>query len=168
MPLPDASLAPEARRDLLVVGVGNPVREDDGVGLVLAQRLAAHFGPSLACLELFQADVGVAEQAAGFEHLLVIDAREGREGKPFELCPLVAAAGLSQPRGFVSHVFDWGQILALARDLFGRAPEAQLLAVSASSFGYSETLSAECAANAEQAFAFLVEHVAVARRAPER
>lgn len=149
-------MSPRAHDDLLVVGIGNPLRGDDGVGLVLLERLRRHFGDDLACAELFQADILVAAQLAHRPRLLVIDAAV-LPGRPFELVTLEPAPSVVTPAGFVSHVVGWSQILAAARDLFGAEPAAQLCAVGGSRFEFGEGLSPACAENAERAFAALVD-----------
>ena len=149
-------MSPRARDDLLVVGIGNPLRGDDGVGLLLIERLRQHFGDGLACEELFQADILIAEHLTHRRALLVVDAAP-IVGRPFELVELEAAPAIVTPAGFVSHVVGWPQILAAARDLFGAQPVAHLCAVGGSHFEFGEGLSKACAENAEQAFAFLVD-----------
>jgi hydrogenase maturation protease len=145
-----------ARENLLVVGVGNTLREDDGVGIDLLRRLRRRFGPSLTCMEVYELDIVLAETIAGFSELLVIDARVTDDGEPYQIVPLQAKEVALPQGGFVSHVFDWGVILALSRDCFGGTAEARLLGVSASHFGLSEELSPACAANAEKAFQYLL------------
>jgi hydrogenase maturation protease len=158
-------MSPAAPEDLLVVGVGNPLRGDDGVGLVLTERLRRRFGDGLACEELFQADLLVAERLTRHRRLLVIDAAR-LPGRPFEILPLEPAPAVVTPAGFVSHVVGWPQILAAARDLFGAQAVAHLCAVGAERFDFGEGLSPACASNAEAAFHHLVGLVE-GRLAPE-
>ncbi len=147
-----------ARQDLLVVGVGNTLREDDGVGFDLVHRLRKHFGSALNCLEVYELDIVLAETIARFDELLVIDALVIDEEVPFKLVPLTAKESFIPAGGFISHVFDWGAILALARDGFGSRAKANLLGISANCFGLSEQLSPDCAAKADKAFQFLIDY----------
>jgi hypothetical protein len=86
--------------------------------------------------------------------VLVVDAVE--QGEPFRLVKLRPVEGPWRPGPFVSHLFRWPQILAASRDLYGRAPEAGLLAVRGYDFGIGERLSLECGRNADDAAAFIV------------
>jgi hydrogenase maturation protease len=147
-----------ARQDLLVVGIGNILREDDGVGFDLVHRLREHFGSDLNCLEVYELDIVLAETIAKFDELLVIDALVIDEEVPFKLVPLLASESYIPAGGFISHVFDWGAILALARDCFGSRAKATLLGISANRFGLSEQLSPACAAKADKAFQFLLDY----------
>jgi hydrogenase maturation protease len=151
------------RQELLVIGIGNTLREDDGVGIELVSRLREHFNAGLNCLEVYEPDIVLAETIAEFDDLLIIDALVIPENLPFKLVPLSAGESFIPAGGFLSHVFDWGVILALSRDLFGGPGEAKLLGISASSFGLSERLSAQCAANAEEAFRYLLDYCSAVR-----
>jgi hydrogenase maturation protease len=152
---PDAASNPP-RDDLLVIGIGNLVREDDGVGIMLVRRLNAHFSGGLRCLEIPAPDILLAETLAQSSHVLIIDAMR-ENSVPFRLIPLVPSKTI-QPAGFVAHVLDWGAILAMSSEFFGKAPETTLLGVAAAHFGFSETLSASCQANADTAFEFLTRY----------
>lgn len=150
------------RTDILVVGVGNSLRGDDGVGLHLVRRLGEWFGGRLNCFEANDADILFAEKIAGFDELLVIDAMVLEKGEPFAVVELVPSDTYI-PAGFVSHIFEWGAVMALAKDIYGKSPKASVLGVSASEFGFSENLSPACMANAEKAFRFLIRKTAFYR-----
>jgi hydrogenase maturation protease len=151
------------RSDLLVVGVGNPLRQDDGVGPLLVRRLQERFGPELHALELAELDVSLAAELASYEELLVLDAAVGSASRPYSLERLAEAPALSTPRGFASHSFDWGFLLGVTRELYGRAPRADLLAIHGADFGLGEGLSSVCQANAEAALGFLIDYCSEGR-----
>lgn len=153
-----AAKAPEVRKDLLVLGVGNPLRGDDGVGIELVRRLGAHFGADLSWDALLVPDVILSERIAAFEHLLIIDALAEMEAPPYRLMDLAPAKRLMPAGAMVSHCFDWPAILALAKEFFGRAPKTSVLGIGATRFDFSHTLSPDCRKNAEKAFAFLVSY----------
>lgn len=60
----------------IVLGVGNPLRTDDAVGLhvarLVAERLAGH--PEIDVLELWTGGLSLAEAMAGYDRALVVDA----------------------------------------------------------------------------------------------
>jgi hydrogenase maturation protease len=147
-----------ARQDLIVVGIGSTLRGDDRVGFDLVRRVQEHFGGELACLELSQPEVALAERLAGFDELLVVDAAVGQGDLPYTLVELPVSDRLVPSGGLTSHVFDWGVILALSHRLYGGRARGRLLGVSAASFDLSEELSEPCARNAEVAFSFLVDY----------
>ena len=147
---------PLVRKDLLVLGVGNPLRGDDGVGIELVRRLRNHFGDALACQELLAPDVVLAQRIAAFDHLVIIDALAEEADAPYRLLDLAPAPASRPVGGLISHCFDWPAILALAEALYGRCPKARVLGISAAFFGLCETLSPFCRSNADSAFDFLV------------
>jgi hydrogenase maturation protease len=154
--------------DLVVIGVGNTLREDDSVGLVLVRRLAAVAGGRLVCVEASGPDLLHAELVSGFARLLVIDAwvSETEPVDDFVLTPIVPAPSTASAGRFTSHVLDWPGVLALARDLYGHAPAAELLGVAASAFDFSEQLSPRCAERAERAWPLLLERCGLQATAP--
>ncbi len=147
----------ESRKDLLVIGVGNTLREDDGVGIYLVNRLNNHFSFRLNCMEVYEPDVILAQKIAEFENLLIIDAMIMDNDSPFKLISVEPAKSFA-PSGFVTHIFDWSIILAMSNEFFGNAPKSEILGVSAFYFGFSESISPSCNDNAEKTFDFLVQY----------
>ncbi|MCP4146228.1 MAG: hydrogenase maturation protease [bacterium] len=159
------------RKDLIVIGVGNTLREDDGVGIVLLKRLKEHFGSDLKCIEAYGPDISFAEEIAEFDNLLLIDAlpvegeveeeiesaETNEERSAFKLIPIKSEEGF-QSAGFTTHLCDWGEILLLAAELHNDAPKTELLGVYSYNFGISEEMSPQCKANAEKAFQFLMNY----------
>lgn len=146
----------EPRKDLLVIGVGNTLREDDGVGIYLVNRLNNHFSFRLNCIEVCEPDIILAQKIAEFENLLIIDAIIN-DNSSFKLITVEPAKSFI-PSGFVTHIFNWGIILAMSEKFFGNAPKSEILGVSAFYFGFSESISPTCNDNAEKAFNFLVQY----------
>ncbi len=151
---------PEPRKEILVIGVGNTLREDDGVGVHLVRKLQNSFSGRLDCLEVYDPDILLAEQMAEYAETLVIDAMIIEDGAPFRLVPLLPAKSMLPSAGFVTHAFDWGAVLKMTEELFGKTLKTSLVGVSARNFGISETLSPFCHSNAEKAFDFLMDYCA--------
>ncbi len=142
----------------LILGVGNALRGDDALGLHLVRQLRQQLGPALEAEELYELDIALAPRLAERQHLLVLDATAEEAHAPFRLLPLFESPAERLGRGFVSHVFDWGLLLTLARQLYGHAPTAELLAVVGTRFELGEGLSETGARNAAEALRFLVTH----------
>jgi hydrogenase maturation protease len=68
----------------VIIGIGNPVLTDDGVGLQIADRLAGrlqgHRG--VAVTQLCCGGLHLMEAMAGYERAIIIDAIVGGGGKP--------------------------------------------------------------------------------------
>ena len=142
---------------VLVVGVGNGLRRDDGAGLRVCRRLKERLGDRVETLEAVGPDIVLAETFSTAPRVLVLDAVE--EGEPFRLVRLSPDEGPWRPGPCASHLFFWPHILAASRDLYGRVPEAGLLAVRGYDFGIGERLSPECGRNAHYAAAFFARRM---------
>ncbi|MFM8966955.1 MAG: hydrogenase maturation protease [Vulcanococcus sp.] len=132
----------------LVIGIGNPLRGDDGVGALLAEQAGGR--------SVQQLTPELAEKLAGLEAVLFIDAwlaPAGAEPQLIELRPAGSDGGAdSSPQ---SHRLEPAARLALSQRLYGRAPRAQLLLVPATAFEHGTVLSAELRAALPQALALL-------------
>ncbi len=123
---------------VLIVGFGNPLRSDDGVGWHVAQRL---------CGDLSRADVQVvvrqqltpeiAEFASRAETVLFVDA--ARNGKPGSLvCRKVVHADLSES---YSHELSPATVLKLAGKLYGHCPPSFLFTIAGENFAAGDAMS---------------------------
>ena len=126
---------------LLVIGYGNTLRRDDGVGPKLADAVAALALPGVQALVRPQLTPELAEPISQARLVVFVDAavdlpREVRFRKltPAESCQIMA------------HAADPSTMLALARDVFGRAPEAWWLTIPVEDLDFGEELSAQAKA----------------------
>jgi hydrogenase maturation protease len=151
----------------LVIGIGNPLRGDDGVGALLAEQAAVltaadPAGPvAVRCMQ--QLTPELAAELARLQRVLFIDAWPAPAGAAPQLQPLSpagAAAGTSAAAGADSHRLEPAALLAVSQALYGRAPEAQLLLVPATAFDHGTALSAELRAALPQARALLRQWLA--------
>lgn len=137
---------------VLVIGYGNPSRQDDGVGLAVVNGLRERagrrpldegedgydeLGGDADTLFLQQLNPELAELIAEYDELVLVDAHFGAYVELVHrtiLEPLVTPA-------IVSHHFRPETLLALARELYGHAPRAELLSVRGFSFDFTTELS---------------------------
>lgn len=77
----------------IVVGVGNPARGDDGVGLAVAREVRARLSgdPSVAVEELWAGGLRLAETLAGHDRAVVVDAMETGAHRPGHVTRLTLA-----------------------------------------------------------------------------
>jgi hydrogenase maturation protease len=139
----------------LIIGYGNPLRGDDGIGQAVAQALANE--AALDCAHIVvchQLTPELAECIAAADLVVFIDAAVDTQPGSFVVSKVQGASALSS--GLV-HVADPAVLLDLARQLYGRSPETFLVTVGVSSLALSEGLS-------EAAAAALPEAVAAVRR----
>lgn len=107
----------------VIIGYGNPLREDDGVGWRAADLLASH--PGLGSAEIIQRHQLLPELAGDLANAAVVVFLDAaKDLAPGEVrCERVEA----EPLNGWSHQFGPSQLLGLALDLDGRGPTAYLI-----------------------------------------
>lgn len=123
----------------LVIGYGNPLRGDDGLGWHVAQQLTALPRPhDLHILACHQLTPELAEPVSQAALVIFIDATP--EGVPGLLTCRWIGADPGAPTTF-SHYLTPASLLACAQALYGTCPTAAVLSVAGICFGCSERLS---------------------------
>jgi hydrogenase maturation protease len=139
---------PQAGPELLVVGYGNTLRGDDGVGPRVANAIA---GLGLPGVQTLACDLLAPELAEAVSHArVVVFVDASIEGLPEAQLRAIAPAESSQ---LMAHAADPRTVLALARDVFGRAPQSWWLTIPIEQTRIGETFSAF----AQQGFEAAVE-----------
>ncbi|HEY5914815.1 MAG TPA: hydrogenase maturation protease [Verrucomicrobiae bacterium] len=131
MPAPASPLLP-----LLIIGYGNTLRSDDGVGPRVVEAVAALNLPSVQTLVCALLTPELADPIARAGAVIFVDAALDAP-REVQLRPL-APAESSQ---VMAHAADPRTLLALARDVFGHAPRAWWLTIPIENTGIGENLS---------------------------
>jgi hydrogenase maturation protease len=128
---------------ILVVGYGNPMRSDDGVGWQVAVDLfRANRCPDVEVLPSHQLTPELAPAVSRAETVIFIDCARGNS--PGEmLCREVRVE--STPASFTHHVTP-SALLTLSSELFGACPRAYLLSIQGENYAPGESFSAVVAA----------------------
>jgi hydrogenase maturation protease len=123
----------------LLIGYGNPLRGDDALGWLVAQHLLASGPPPhLDVIAAHELTPELAEPISQATRVLFVDARA--DSQPGLLTwRIVLPAAQASPA--LTHQLGPGALLALARLLYGRCPQAWLYTVGGASFEYGEQLS---------------------------
>lgn len=123
---------------ILVIGYGNPLRGDDGVGQLLACHLAERNPqPDVAVLPCHQLTPELAEPVSRARVAVFIDVCLSEH--PGEMrCRTVVPAPAG---GAFTHNVSPESLLAAARDLYGSEPVGIVLTIGAQAFGFGEALS---------------------------
>jgi hydrogenase maturation protease len=126
-------------RGVLILGIGNPLREDDGLGWAAAECLARECaGPDVSVHQIHQLTPEWAEAVSRVGLVVFLDA--SRVGVLGELAVQWIAETPDAPSSF-SHQLTPRTLLSCARALYGRAPRACLISLTGEAFGYGEGLS---------------------------
>jgi len=122
----------------LIIGYGNPLRGDDGLGWHAARRLAdvaaTHDAGVLTCHQLMPE---LAQQISEVQTVVFVDAAS--EGPPGRLDwrRVEPQAG---PVSFTHHV-SLESLLGMAKELYGRSPQAFVVSIVGETFECGEDLS---------------------------
>ena len=151
---------------LSVIGCGNLNRSDDGVGVLVVQRLAErlrkHPVPGVQAFDCGTAGMEVMFRARGSDALLIVDASASGSapGTVYEVPGEELAADYEAT--YSLHDFRWQHALGAGRKIYGEEFPAQVSVwlIEAAELGLGVELSAPVAAAAEQVYAKVLERVA--------
>lgn len=144
-----------ADKSILIMGYGNPAREDDGLGPAAAEYIESLSLDGVTADANYQLSIEDAAEVAEHDCSVFVDAAvEGEE--PFYFKRLTPDTVWQ----FTSHSVNPETVAALAKDLFGAGKECYLLGIRGYSFEmFKEGLTEKAAANLEKAKEFLVGFV---------
>ena len=133
---------------LLLIGYGNPGRQDDGLGPAFAEAIERMGLDRVAVDADYQ--LTVEHAAAVAAHGLVVFADAAATGPaPFSLARIGPS---DEGAGFSTHSVSPGAVLALARDLFHAEPPAFAVGLRGEAFdGFGEGFSDRAAAHLDAA-----------------
>jgi hydrogenase maturation protease len=117
----------------VVVGLGNPLLSDDGVGIYAARLLAERLaGAPVAVEESSWGGMRFLDLLTGYTHAIIIDAIQWRHGPPGTVYRLPPDEAVPTARAVSFHDISLGTALALGRRLGIPLPaEIVFLAVEA-------------------------------------
>lgn len=150
-------------RQVLLIAYGNASRRDDGVAFHIVRRLRQRLGrpardedeardefldESPAILATHQLGPELCEVMGTFEVVIFVDAHvEGTAWSPVHWQEISAVHGSR----FVTHHLRPQTLLALCDSLYAKRPQAYILSVLGTDFGFGEELGAATSLRAEEA-----------------
>ena len=144
---------------VLVIGYGNPLRGDDGVGYCAAERLRDLLpDDDIESLAAHQLLPEMMERIASSQRVVLIDASVGP--KPGEIHATRVEG--SPPASQFTHQLTADGVVAGARSLYGWTGEATLLSIAGKDFGSRIGLSN----SVEDALEFVLQRVAAHCKLP--
>ena len=137
-----------ARSSTLIVGLGNPILGDDGVGWRVASRLRdVTTNVDIECLSL--GGLSLMEHLIGYDLVIVIDTIQTRTGSIGQVYtfPLEELPDLSSAHTTAAHDTSLLTALKLGREMGARLPEKVIVVAveAARIYDFSEELSTEVA-----------------------
>lgn len=146
------------KKRALAVGIGNPIRQDDGIGIycinLLQQKESWAKKELVDYLVVHQLDVIHCSIFAEYELVILIDADAQNEPDAIRVEEILPEP---KPHYFTSHIGSISDILSLTEGLYGVTPKAYLLAVKGSSFDVGDKLSLSAQENADKAVELVLQ-----------
>lgn len=123
----------------LIIGIGNPLRRDDGLGWRAVERLRPRLSEAgvetIACHQLTPE---LAEAVARSERVLFIDACAGNPPGKLRVNRLTPG---SRTDPALTHRLDPQGLMDCCGKLYGRWPAAFAISITGADYGYGEALS---------------------------
>jgi hydrogenase maturation protease len=146
---------------ILVLGYGNPGRQDDGLGPALAVEIGQMNLPGVTVCDNYQLVIEDAVDVAASDIVWFVDASLSGV-QPYEVSEISPAAHIA----FSSHSVKPEVILALAETYYGKRPTAYLMGIRGYKFAFTEGLSEHAAENLRHAVAHVAEAIRAAAYSP--
>lgn len=148
------------RKPLLIIGIGNDSRADDGLGWVFLDRIKERFtdgkmplhpgtGPVQFDLEYrYQLQVEDAALICRYRNVVFIDATEEEHDEGFAIRECESAGTYH----FSSHIQGPESILYLSEVLFGQSPETHIVSISGYEWELGVDMCKHATENLDKAF----------------
>jgi hydrogenase maturation protease len=127
-------------KSALIIGIGNPLRGDDGLGWHVIQTLAQTYvsSSSVSIQHVQQLTMDLVEPIGQADLVIFIDARLGDQLGQIDVEEIQPNSRLGSP---VSHFFDPDTLLSAVQGLYGRHPQAAVVSVTSNIFDFTDELS---------------------------
>jgi hydrogenase maturation protease len=139
---------------VLVLGYGNPGRQDDGLGPAAASEIEKLAWQHVTVQDNYQLVIEDAADIAEHDVIWFIDAASSGP-EPYGIRKLTAANHIA----FTTHLLKPEALLAIAEQYYGKSPEAYLLGIRGYEFEFFEGLTDRARDNMAQAVAVMCQKI---------
>ena len=124
----------------LIMGIGNPLRSDDGLGWAVAEQLCQEGDTGCAIQAVHQLTPELAQPMAGANLVVMIDA--SREGEPGVLrVHSLTPSPPARPGTVGTHHMTPEELAALTAGVYGRCPPVVVVTMTGADFSLGKQLS---------------------------
>jgi hydrogenase maturation protease len=135
---------------VLVLGYGNPGRQDDGLGPAAAAAMDELGWKNLTAFDNYQLNIEDALEVATHDVVWFVDASKTAPS-PYAVHEVIPALTID----FTSHLVRPETVLAIAQQCYGRTARAYLLAIRGYDFAFVEELTCMATENLGAAIVML-------------
>jgi hydrogenase maturation protease len=140
---------------ILIIGIGNSGRADDGLGWAFVDRIRESLPKHVDYSYNYQLQVEDAELISHYKAVYFVDAHINpwEEGFVFDRCLPKA------DHGFSTHELEPGTVVYLTENLYQKKPEAFVLGITGLNFDLKMGLSKQAEENLDKALKFFNKNV---------
>jgi hydrogenase maturation protease len=139
---------------ILIVGVGNTLRGDDGIGAYICSCMELLKIPGVQTLQVQQLDTALLDEMMQANHIIIADA--SMEGKAVDFFKVNENDPIPVSS---SHHMSGPLLLQTAQTIYQKEMSMMICAVAGYRFGMKEKLSARAKKNADNAVAIITEWI---------
>lgn len=151
----------QIRKRVLVYGYGNPGRQDDGLGIEMANMIQHWIDEhKLGCMTTdsnYQLNIEDAEKISDWDIVVFVDATKEADVNEYRFKEVEKSDAKVE---FTMHAVSPSYVLHLSDSLFNKTPETYVLAIRGYEWELKEGLTANATLNLEQAFQYLTRKLA--------
>jgi len=140
----------------LILGLGNTILTDDGIGIKIAQKLKDE-NCKLEVIETSEAGIAILDLIMGYDKLIIIDSIKTEKGKPGELYKLELEDLKSDMSFSSSHGIDIATAFELGQRLGYRMPKS--VSIYAVEIRDNTTFGEDCTEEVEERIPFIAEQI---------
>lgn len=140
---------------ILIIGIGNSGRGDDGLGWKFAGLVESTGYHFINCEYRYQLQIEDAALIGPYDLVFFVDASHTMLKNGFEVLPCTATSHYY----FSSHVQSPETILYLASDLYNKIPKAYTIAIAGYHWDLKTSMSREADNNLQSAFTFFMNEL---------
>lgn len=141
--------------EFCIIGIGNPLRSDDGLGEHVCRLLQQMHWDNLTIQTTQQLQTEWLLELSNFKHVLIIDAASG--GYEPEIRPV--NTNKASHSSNISHHLNVEMLAGLMHTLNGSTTRFYILAIPGENFEFGESLSGSAYANAEKSVILIREWI---------
>lgn len=138
----------------LIIGYGNSLRRDDGIGLKVASEVEKLGLPGTRSRQEQQLTPELAATIAEFDRVIFVDAAINSERVQLQQIQSQQATGTQ-----LGHNCDARSLLAMTELLYGNVPQAWLITIPAANFEFGEGFSPTAEQGAKKALQIIANLV---------
>lgn len=138
---------------MLLIGIGNCGRGDDGLGWAFVDWVVSQGYDFLDYDYRYQLQVEDAELISKYDLVVFVDASQEKLNTGFEIRPCIAASHAF----FSTHEQMPGAVLHLANELYDKFPKAYVVSICGEEWDLQTSLSKTAESNLQAAVSFFTE-----------